>query len=244
MFMQRILLCLLLTLVSNAPASAQTAPPPPPPVFRLFTLVPAERLLMDGPKGRPVVVSVGSNRFSPEYVAPTDGRLTFYRLVPAAEPDQPAVRVIVCETKVSTVPGAESLVVFLPLTGAPDPAAPPGPVRAEVLSIDAKAHPAGHVRAFNLASRPVAMKLGEQLFQLAPNGAKLLPFPGENQPWLSVALFGDDGWKRVIGSPSHLREGYRLTLFFADLPPTATDAKPFGVTMFKVADRPRTTDGE
>ena len=232
------LLALPLLGLLGAHLAAAPASEPPPAVFRVLTLVPADDLLMDGPRGvtRPIVAS--SNRFSPPLPLPTDRKIEFYRLVPAPAPKEPPRREIALRATVSQAPGAEPLLILLPREGPPDPAVLRGPLRALEIDVSAAAHPLGQLRVFNFSTREAALHLGATISRIAPGRSVLVPLPEGASPWLSTAILGTEGWQRISGGPLTLRPGYRMTLFMVDSPAAKNHDTAPGVSIFRVMDRP------
>lgn len=228
----------LLLGVLNVCFLAVSAAEPPPAVFRVLTLVPADGLLMDGPRGvtRPIIAS--SNRFSPAIPVPPDGNIEFYRLLPAPSPTEPPRREIALRVTVPATPGAEPLLVLLPREGAPNPAVLRSPLRALVIDSSVAAHPVGQMRVFNLSSREAALHLDTTTSQIHPGASILVRLVEGARPWLSTAILGAEGWQRISGGPLTLRPGYRLTLFMVDSPPVENDDSPPGVSIFRATDRP------
>lgn len=232
-------LALAFSLIAST-AAGHAAPPakelPAAYQFVAFGVLP--ELWVDGPKGKPTRVLASSHRFSPDHIAPTDGQVSLFKLVPAPEPDAPPVRVPVAQVRVQTSANARSLIVMsTPPTGATST-----PPRLLVLPCDTASHPPGTVRAVNLASRTGAIQLGADAKQLDPGAHTLLPFPNGERPWLQVAALGPNGWQRVIGIPIRLKEGDRMTLFFLDPPPLEGDPYPFGLVSRNITDRPPQPD--
>jgi hypothetical protein len=224
-------------LASVLHAQPVAAPEPPPAVFQLFCVMPVADMLYDL-KGKAVPVSVGQNSYSQSYTTPAGGSLSLYRLVPASAPDLPPVREVVATASIADDRGVVSLVVLYP-EGPPkafDENTPPGPLNTLVLDNSLKAYPPGTARIVTFSSRPVVIKIGTTTVQLTPFTPSLTPYPSGDRTWLQVATTGDQGWKRVIGTPQMLDPHTRLSLFMSDIPPSRNDPKPIGLSLKKIIE--------
>lgn len=228
---------LLLTGLLAAVAQTPPATEPPPAVFQLFCVTPVADMLYDL-KGKPATVSVGQNSYSPTYATPAGGVISFYRLRPAATPDMPPVREVVTTVTVDDRRGAVTLVVFYP-DGPPqtyDEIAPQGPLKALILENSPQAYPPGTARIVTFSSRPVVIKIGTTIVQLTALKPSLVRYPEGDRTWLQVATTGDEGWKRVIGTPQMLDPNTRLSLFMSDIPPSRNDPNPIGLSLKKIVE--------
>ncbi|MFH1500054.1 MAG: hypothetical protein ABII82_19790 [Verrucomicrobiota bacterium] len=211
---------------------------PPPATVQFIALSALPGVWIDDGSPRPERLSASPNRFSPPRPVPAGGRLELYREEPAETPGQPPRRVPVAQTRVSTEPGANTLVVLHQPNRAAEPRWPADRPKVTLLDIRLPTHGPGSVRAVNLGTRPIGLKIDGKPARLEP-GASLVSAPLTGaKPWLQAAVLGGGGWQRVIGGPVRVREGERLTVFFLDPLPIDGDPFPFGTQMRKVADRP------
>jgi hypothetical protein len=234
------LLPLLLLLVTGTLFAANVQLPPAS--FRLIALNAQPGLLFDQPKGPPLPVPVSPSHFSAPRPAPLSGRLEFFREEPPATPGAPSRRVAVATARVSTEPGAETLIVLFFPNRAAQPDWPVGVPKVLTLDATVAAHPAGDVRVVNLGTRPLGLKLGSETGRLAYADSMVVHLSAEPKPWLQAAVLGPAGWERVVGVPLRIVSGNRLTLFFLDPMPVEGDPFPVGSLLCKVADRPTPPD--
>lgn len=231
-----LLACLLF--LAAIPARAAEPAEPPPATVQFIALSALNGVWIDYGSAPPERLPASPNRFSPPRPVPSGGRLELYREEPSETPGQPPRRVPVAQTRVPTEPGAQTLVVLHQPNRVAEPRWPANQPKVTLLDISLAAHGLGRVRAVNLGTRPIGLKIDGAPSRLEP-GASLVSAPLTGpKPWLQAAVLGGVGWERVIGGPVRVREGERLTVFFLDPLPIDGDPFPFGTQQRKVADRP------
>jgi hypothetical protein len=229
---------LLLAVWFSASVLAAPPPEPPPPVYQVIALNTLTNVWVAQNGARPERLAVSPNRFSPPRPASAGGQVEFFREEPAAEPGQPPRRIVIGTAKIDTRPGANTLVVLYQPNQTAEPAWPVDRPRLMTLDNSTSGHPVGRVRAVNLGTRPLGLKIDGPPDRLEPGATAVLAVPPGPKPWLQAAVLGGIGWERVVGGPLRVREGTRLTLFFLDPLPMQGDPFPFGTQMRKIIDTP------
>ena len=230
----------LLVLALSLSTSAFAAPPaePPPPAYQVIALNTLTNDWVAHNGARPERLAVSPNRFSPPRPASAAGQVEFFREEPAADPAQPPRRIVIGTAKINTQPGANTLVVLYQPNQTAEPAWPVDRPKLITLDNSLATHPIGRVRAVNVGTRPLGLKLDGPAGRLEPGASVVLAVPPGPKPWLQAAVLGGIGWERVVGGPLRVREGSRLTIFFLDPLPVQGDPFPFGTQMRKIIDSP------
>ena len=184
-------LCLILTLLSVLPLSAQEPSPASAPVrtFRILTVVGAitdlKYDLRPGRPGTPVVISAVP--FA-AYPIPGDNHLVLYREVPpppAAPPGTPPTKVPVAEAQVSSNT-PRVLVAIIPAAS--------NHVTTVVVEDDPAKHPAGQLRVINLSALNAVVALDRRQYPLASGGSEQVAW-GKGGVLVQVAAKKDGEWK-------------------------------------------------
>jgi hypothetical protein len=187
---------------------AQT-PSVPVPTFRAIAIDHSVSGILYDHRGKSVTVTAGINSYSKSY--PLDGHqeLSFYRMVPAENKEDPPRR----ETlKTIAVSGQGPLVIFM-LAGADIHSTP------HILAFDDSmaAHPLDAVRICNFSWRHAAVNIGNESIELSSGQSLVFPYVNK-KIWLKAATKETEGWKLRISAPQITIPGHRSTLAIIDQP--------------------------
>ena len=199
-----------------------------------------------------ISVTPPQDAYSEPYVCPPGGLVNFYRVTPGATHTDPPVKTSVAQVRIEKTDGKFLVLlvpnpksqssVYVPPAGHPDD--PNYIIRPTVmdnmvallLDDSIEAHPANSVRVINLSRRPAALKIGQSMSQVAPAQNMVIPYPADTRVWLHVAIFGDQGWQRVIGGPQNFTPDTRIAIFLNDIPPSKNDPNPIGLALKKIIE--------
>lgn len=161
--------------------------------------------------GRQVLVTAGSTGFSAPYAAPSDGKIAFYRMLPAETPGAPARRAGLADIRLD---GEGPFLIFM-LAPADKPA------EARMLTVDDSwtAHPSRTLKIHNFSRRAALVKVGEESAELAPSRSGLFAYP-QGTLWLQVATKETEGWVLRLSGPQMTLPRSRSTIVLVDQLPS------------------------
>lgn len=229
------------------PALARAQARPQPDTFRVISLGTIAQLsyAFDSRTTTTLSPPVGSS-YSKPYPVPLDGRLTFYRMVPAADPAKPAVKTVVAEIKLRgrpmdvPTPPAPYLLVLVPSAQLAKPPTDShgAPLEFQTLLLDDSfdAHPKNHVRVINFSKRPAAVALDRSAHQLKPWESKNIPYPSRDRGRLQAASLLNDKWVSALRQTQMFEPNSRLTIFLCDEQPNEFDPNPVGLDLRKIPE--------
>lgn len=182
-------------------------------------------------KGRTVPVQTLHRQFSPRYECPPSGKLTLYRLMPAAESGKPPRPVIVAE---ATLQGEGP---FLLVLGKDKPADAVGTLGLQVLDDSWQAHPANAIRVLSFSARPTAIKIADNTAELLPGSSYVTPPQiGASLIEFKVATRDNGQWTLRLQSPQALLPRARVTLLLLDAAPSDDDPFPVALNIASLID--------
>lgn len=206
---------------------AQSAPKPPV-TFRILGLgAPVTDLFYYN--GRQAVsVTAGSSGFSAPYPVPNDGRVEFFRVLPPEPPEEKPRRVTVTDLQLGE--GGPFLVIMLT-----DPATPTQ-TRGVVVDDSWEKHPSGTMQLFSFSRRLLAVKVGDEMVELAAGQSRLFSYHGANRLSLQAATREGADWVLRIRSPKSILPDSRSTVVLIDQEPSPERPNPDGLRTLDFID--------
>lgn len=202
---------------------AQTAPVEPPAKFCTLALGMADivDLHYDLKHGRSMSVAATNGNFSSPYLVPSDGLVSFYRLVAPVPPETKPQRVPVGEVRFGKGGGPWLLLMK-------SPNGPDAPIQLQIVDDSWTAHPVHTMRIFNFSTRRAGVNIGESTFELNTGESKVIAYPASADPvWMKVAVMEESGWTLRVAGPKAMIPKTRSTFILADAPiePSRPDFK-------------------
>lgn len=173
---------------------------------------PAGLHLSAGPGSKTVPLQAAEDVLSPVLSAPAGAVLKVFR---SADTEEPPLAVL------TPSPGLErAILVLVPNPGEGDA------YLGLWLDDSPGARPENSITLHNLASTPVALKIGSEQALLQPFDRHVRRFSAaERTVMIQAAIPRDDGWKRVVSSPQPVKNGFRILVILRDGRPRADGSR-------------------
>lgn len=220
------LACFGVALVSTVRAQGQDAPAV---TFRILALDEGVDGVCYDQRGGRVELTTVTAGFSTPYEVPAGGKVVFYRLRPAENPDEAPIRVTVADVNMAA-PGPH--LVFM----ASKPDSPSG-VGLQVVDDSWSSHPPETVRLFNFSRRPVAVKIKDETAELKPAENRVMPYVATGQFWMQAATREKTGeWVMRVSAPQVGPPAARVTAIMFDQLPSVDRPDTHELQLVKFID--------
>ena len=213
----------LLFLAAAVAAGGLFGQPPPAKAvrqFRVITTVKSIRDLKCDLDNRKACALDIRSTLSQPLPMPASGPLVIYREIAPPPGSPPGTKPVRKTVATLTFPSqlTQAIVVII--------AKPDQTYQTRVFADDAKTHPAGSLRVFNLSGMQAALSLGEKVYDIASGRTALAPYrPGP--VLVQVAAQKGAAWKIAFRKGRIARDGLRVHLFIFDYEPDpALDDRP------------------